>query len=328
VRRRHDPFHKLLYRAGARDAITLFFPDIAACIDWSAFQWIDKEVAIPGARPRAVIADLVGLTRDIEGRHLEILIHPEIQMEAAGEIGGRALQHNAALWLQQANLDARVLTFVFYHCRGAGGIGKRRYALEFYGHEPLAVEYWSVGLGELDAESFTSFDNPMAGALAAWMRQKPARRVEQRLRLQARILGRVADRGYRRLLLDTVRSYYRLSRSEQVEEERLLQSPEFREGGETMLTELGRLERAAERRGRQVGLQAGRQEGLQQGRVEALQDAVLRILRRRFPPLAEAVEARVRRIADFAQLEQLIEDAATMSRLADEWPAPGGPMPQ
>jgi hypothetical protein len=77
--RRHDPFLKLLYRAGARDAISLFFPELAAHIDWPALRWIDKEVAIPGARPRSVVADLVDLTRDVEGRQLEVLIHPEIQ---------------------------------------------------------------------------------------------------------------------------------------------------------------------------------------------------------------------------------------------------------
>src|SRR5438128_1336995 len=96
---------------------------------------------------------------------------------AAVREGGRALQYNAALWLQQANLEARVLTFVFYHCRGAGGIAKRRHALEFYGHAPLAVEYWSVGLGDLEVESYAGAENPMAWALAAWMRQPPSGRA-------------------------------------------------------------------------------------------------------------------------------------------------------
>ena len=121
MRRRHDPFLKLLYRAGARDAITLFFPDLAARIDWEGLQWIDKEVPIPGAGrphgPRSVIADLVGLTRDVEGRYLEVLIHPELQMQPDPEMDSRVLQYSAALWLQQANLEARVLTFVFHRIK-------------------------------------------------------------------------------------------------------------------------------------------------------------------------------------------------------------------
>jgi hypothetical protein len=50
VRRRHDPFLKLLYRAGARDTVTLFFPDVAARIDWRRLQWIEKEVPIRSKR--------------------------------------------------------------------------------------------------------------------------------------------------------------------------------------------------------------------------------------------------------------------------------------
>src|SRR5690242_3800188 len=89
MRRRHDPFLKLLYRAGARDAVTLFFPDVAARIDWSKLHWIEKEVPILGAPPRSVVADLVGLTQDVEGRYLEVLIHPEIQMRMDADIGWR-----------------------------------------------------------------------------------------------------------------------------------------------------------------------------------------------------------------------------------------------
>ena len=68
----------LFYRAGTRDALTLFFPYLAARIDWRQWEWLDKEVPILGRRRRAVVADLVGLTRDVEGRYLKVLIHPEL----------------------------------------------------------------------------------------------------------------------------------------------------------------------------------------------------------------------------------------------------------
>jgi hypothetical protein len=70
MRRRHDPFLKRLYQAGTRDALTLFLPGLAAHIDWSHWHWIEKEVVIRGGRPRSVVADLVGETRDVEGRYL------------------------------------------------------------------------------------------------------------------------------------------------------------------------------------------------------------------------------------------------------------------
>jgi hypothetical protein len=114
MRPRHDPFLKLFYRAAARDAVTLFFPELAAHIDWQSLQWIEKEVPILSDPPRSIVADLVGLTRDVEGRYLELLLHPEIQMRTAADMGWRVLQYNAGLTLQQASAGARVLTIVFY----------------------------------------------------------------------------------------------------------------------------------------------------------------------------------------------------------------------
>ena len=86
MRRRHDPFLKRLYRAGTRDALHLFFPDLATRIDWSQWVWLDKEVPILGRRRRSVVADLVGLTRDVEGRYLKVLVHPELQMRPDAEM--------------------------------------------------------------------------------------------------------------------------------------------------------------------------------------------------------------------------------------------------
>ena len=53
-----------------------------------------------------------------------------------------------------------------------------------------------------------------------------------------------------------------------------------------------------------------------------LQDAMVRILRRRFGPLPEEIETRVRRLTDSDRLAQLVEDAATISDLPEGWPGP------
>ena len=42
-------------------------------------RWIDKEIPVLGPTSRSIVADLVGETRDTEGRYVRILIHPEIQ---------------------------------------------------------------------------------------------------------------------------------------------------------------------------------------------------------------------------------------------------------
>src|SRR5262249_29653474 len=149
VRRRHDPFLKRLYRAGIRDAFTLFFPDLAARIDWSKWQWIDKEVPILGWRRGTVVADLVGLTRDLDGRYLKVLVHPELQMRPDTEMDWRVFEYNTGLLLQEGHPRTRVITVVFYHCPGMGGIQERQFVLDFYEKPLHRITYWSVGLGEL-----------------------------------------------------------------------------------------------------------------------------------------------------------------------------------
>jgi len=264
---------------------------------------VEKEVPIRRSRTRArsVVADLVGLTRDVEGRYLEVLIHPEIQMEPDAEMDWRVLQYNAGLLLQEGNPEARVLTVVFYHCRGGGAIRKRQHRQEFYDDTILEVGYWVVGLGELDAERYLESDNPMGWALASWMGKPRQGRAEQRLRLQERILRSVGDEYYQRLLLDAVQTYYRLRPTEQVEEQRLLRSERYREVDEMMNTVWSRREAEIERRAEQRGEQ----------------NALLEVLHARFPTLSESVEVRVRLVEDLATLRQLIRQAATAETLEE-----------
>src|SRR5205807_2306882 len=104
---------------------------------------------------------------------------------------------------------------------------------EFHGYTTLAVGYWVVGLGELEAEPYVTVDNPMGWALASWMRHPRQGQAEQRLRLQEQILRfETEDEYYRRMLLDAVQTYYRLGPAEQAEERRLLQTERYREVGE------------------------------------------------------------------------------------------------
>jgi len=306
--RQHDPFLKRLYKAGARDAVALFFPDLAAHIDWDKIEWIDKEVPIEGAGAdtRSVVADLLGLTRDVEGKYLEVLIHPEIQMQRERDMDWRVLQYNTGMVLQRRSADTRVITFVFYHCGGAGGIRKQRYVQEFYGETLLEVGYWSVGLGDLKAEEYAETDNPMAWALASWMRKPRKGRVQLRLRLLERILRFVREPGYRRLLLDTVRTYFALNAAQKAEEERMLQSSRYGEVREMFKTEFERLEEEAERRGRERALtEFGRleEEAERRGRERALTE---------FGRLEEEAErrGRERALTEFGRLEEEVERRA------------------
>jgi hypothetical protein len=122
----------------------------------------------------------------------------------------RVFEYNAGLLLREGHPGTRVLTIVFYHCAGTGGIQRRRARLDYYDLEVHGVTYWSVGLGEPEAAEYAERNNPMGWALASWMRQEREERVELRLRLMEKILRFVRAEGYRELLLDTIETYYRL----------------------------------------------------------------------------------------------------------------------
>src|SRR5689334_10525527 len=176
----------------------------------------------------------------------------------------------------------RVLTVVFYHCPGAGGVRKHRVELDFYDEPSLiGLTYWSVGLGDLEAEPYAEQDNPMGWALASWMQQERETRVELRLRLVEKILRFVRAEEYQELLLDTVSSYYRLSSAEQREEERLVRSGRYGEVAEMEQTVLGRM-KARERR-----------EGRREGEILQAQRAVQQAILVRFPAAPSALAERV-----------------------------------
>ncbi|MDQ2730757.1 MAG: hypothetical protein M3Y56_03785, partial [Armatimonadota bacterium] len=241
MRRSHDSFLKQLYQAGIADAVRLFHEDLATHVKWATLEWVRTEIPILGEKPRKVITDLVGSAKDAEGRYLKVLVHPELQMQKHGAMGWRALEYNAGLTLQEGNPDVRVITLVFYHCPGVGGIRKERFELDFYGEPTLGVSYWVVGLGDLDAEAYAGSDNPMAWALASWMKKPRHGRVTLRLGLQEKILRLVQDEPYRWLLLNTVRTYFKLNQREQAEEQELLATRDYREVKNEMLTAFDKL---------------------------------------------------------------------------------------
>ena len=160
-----------------------------------------------------------------------------------------------------------------------------------------------MGLGDLDAAEYSERDNPIAWALASWMQQERRGRPELRLRIQDKIIRLVRDEGYRRLLWDTVRTYFTLSASEQEEEDALLESGKYGEVKTMAETWLGKMEEAAEERGRQ------------EGRQEALRQALVEVLRSRFPLSPESIEMDLRRVQDPAALQRLLSRAATAATL-------------
>jgi len=269
---------------------------------WETLQWIDKEILLPPTLrsrrpPRTRVADLVGSVLDAEGRYLEVLLHPELQARTDREMDRRALRYNAGLTLQRDAPNVPVVTVVFYHCKGAPGVHYHWCPQEFYGQTTLGVGYWSVGLGEMDAREYAEKDNPMAWALASWMRQPRRGRARLRLRLQERIIRSVEEETYRDVLLETVRTQFHLSERDEDEERRLIRDELDREVRVEMLTAFDKLRLEGER--------------------HATQESLLEFLAARFQTLPEGLEERVRQIHDLDRLHALIRRSGSARTLQE-----------
>ena len=301
MRRRHDPFLKRFHRLALPDTLRLFLPELVQPLRWDTLEWIEKEVVIPLPAHRLVIADLVGRVQDVENRYLEVLVHPEIQAQTYAQMDWRMFEYNTGLILQRNNPDVPVLGFVLYHCAGAGGIQERHFKMDFYGRTIHDMTYWSIGIGDLNAEDYISSDNPAAWALTAWMRKPKGRRVRMRLEMIQRILSRVQEPGYRQVLFDALLTYFRLNRREEVETQQILESGEYGEAGEEMMTVLEKLEA----------------KGRREGQREALQNSLLLYLRTRYIEVPADLEAQIRAISNIDRLNELIAAAYRSQHLED-----------
>jgi hypothetical protein len=96
-------------------------------------------------------------------------------------------------------------------------------------------------------------------------------------------------------------TYFRLNRQEEAETQQILESGEYGEAGEEMMTVLEKLEA----------------KGRREGQREALQNSLLLYLRTHYNEVPANLEVRIRAISDIDRLNELIEAAYRSRRLED-----------
>ena len=116
----HDQFFKELLQTFFRQFLELFFPTVAARLDFADVEFLDKEIFtdLPVGAVRE--ADLVARVRTREGEPELILIHIEVQARRGREFGARMAEYYMLLRLRHR---LPVLPIVLYLERGASGLG-------------------------------------------------------------------------------------------------------------------------------------------------------------------------------------------------------------
>jgi hypothetical protein len=299
----HDQLFKDLLRAFFREFMELFFPDVAARLDFSTVVFLDKEVFTDVPKGRQRTLDLVAQVQTIDGKRELVLLHVEVEARKKGKpFRQRMLRYYMMLWLRY-NLP--VLPMVVYLSRGAGGLGTETHEEVLFGKQILRFEYWSVGVPDLPAEEYLKSNNPLAYGLAALMTPGERHPAELKVACLLRIARALIDEARKALLVNCVETYLRLDEREQALYEELVEQPEQKEVRE-MLT-------VYEERGIIIGEKRGIAIGEQRGK----RNATLRLLRKKFGKLPKAVEAQVEAMETEAELDALFDAALDAQSLDD-----------
>jgi hypothetical protein len=307
----HDQTFKDLLRAFFPEFMALFFPRVAARLDFTRVTFRDKELFtdIPEGERREL--DLVAEIATLEGEPELVLIHTEVQADRAGAFPERMCRY---YWLLRLRTGLRVFPIVLYLAPGAGGLVRESHVERFFTddeEEILTFRYHCVGLPDLEAAPYLESENPLAPALAALMRTGELRRAWLKARSLERTAAAPVDEARRSLLVNVIETYLELSDTE---------SEEFRELiGREDLEDVREMLTVYEER----GIARGRVEGT----LSAKRELVLRAARLKFGPLPEAVEARVAALAREEELNACHDRVILAATLAETGLLPPAPEP-
>jgi hypothetical protein len=209
---RTDQLFKDLLQTFFADFLALFLPEIAESIDPTSITFLGQEVFtdIPEGQQR--IADLVAELQTLQGEPRVVLVHTEVQAERQDALGFRMWQYNALLRLRKG---PPVISVVVVLYGNTAGLSLEHYAETLFGRAYPLLDYWQIGLRDLQAADYLHAEQPLAAALAALMQPGP----EGVAALKATLLRTIGHAGLDParifLLVNTVQSFLPLDPAEE-----------------------------------------------------------------------------------------------------------------
>ena len=156
----HDQLFKRVFQEFLQDFLELFYPDVAALLDFAKLEFVDKELFTDFPEGSVREADVVARVETLEGTPELILIHVEIQFRPEQEFPYRMYQYYALLRFKYG-----VPVFpVAVYLQGGKGLTEEQYREVLFGEEQLRFRFKTVALARLDAEEYVGRGNPVAKA--------------------------------------------------------------------------------------------------------------------------------------------------------------------
>ena len=292
----HDKLFKIVFRYFLKDLVEIVEPQLAALLDLRNLKFVDKELFADLRKKGHVLSDLVAETKSFEREPQAVLIHVETERKHLSIFDTRMAEYGLHLTL---TFDGPVISIVVFLKGARRGVEIREVRRRVGSFEPVCYRFLALGLSQSLAEDYVDRPQPLAAALAALMRSKVWDRVEQKIHcLQAIGRAKHLDQDRQYVLVKVVETYLRLDEIE----ERQFNTEMEREANKEVREMVVTWEEAlAESR------TEGEISGRSLGQLEAAQDADLRVAERRFGPLPQAFEERIRETQDLDRLYRILD---------------------
>lgn len=303
----YDQLFKTILERLLRDFLELFFPDVAARLDFETLRFVDKEVFANVPEGEVREADIVARVKTRDGAPELVLVHVEVQARSESDFARRMYEYYALLRLHHG---LPVFPIVLY-LRGGPRSRTAEYREALFGQDILLFRYHSLALAWLSAEEYVG-TSPLGAALSALMNRKRTRdRARLRLLMLDRVVRSELDDALKHLLVNVIESFFELSGEDGERYRRLVSRKEYRAVQKVELTWADKL------------IEKGRKEGRKAGVIEGKRETLLRQLSAKFGNLPREVAAKAEAMSA-AELDSVLDRLLT-ARTWDDLNLPKNP---
>ena len=299
----HDRLFKELLATFFFEFLDLFFPEVAAGVERTAVQFLDKEIFTDvGAGDRHEV-DLLAKVR-LRGREAFILIHVENQSTHQSDFPERMFHYCARIH-EKHRLPIFPIALLSYDRPLAPAADT--FVIDAFGLDVLRFRFRPVQLNRLSWRDFLSNPNPVAGALMSKMDIAPEDRPRVKVQCLRMLVTLRLDPAKSELIGVFMNSYLKLSAAELIVYNREVESVSPAERD---------VMRIISNEWTEIGEERGLAKGLLQGRLDTLN----RQLRRRFGDLPAETQVRLGRLGidEADELADALFDFRTAADL-QEW---------
>jgi hypothetical protein len=160
----YDQLFKTILERFLQDFLELFFPEVAARLDFQTLRFVDKEVFanVPDGTVRE--ADIVAKLNTREGHPELVLVHIEVQTDPESDFPRRMFEYYSVLRL---HYRIPVLPIAVYLRHGPDS-RLAEYRESLFDQELVHFRFHTVALARRQAEEYVE-TSPLGAALAALM---------------------------------------------------------------------------------------------------------------------------------------------------------------